>query len=298
MKTKHLFRSTQTRWATALLVAAAAMALTGDTQAAGKGNGGNVGGDVSGWIFTQVWFDDTYLDGGSLANGLVGDGFPYIYGEQNVETLIGRNFSISLDFNKSDKKAALRKVRFNGGFPAIEPVPAGCMPVLADPSLLVVVTPTPGTGPVINNPNDEAKDAALGFGGQDQDDTPVGFQRHVNGGLTFKDDNNVIWVIRFGRRLAGGGDLFSPCASCLVVERLPNVLVDGESRGQWGFATEATAGGTHIGYLYRDNRPPHAATELWGIVRLSFSGLIESLTPEPEPSATGYEIPEDPDLCP
>jgi hypothetical protein len=85
----------------------------------------------------------------------------------------------------------------------------------------------------------------------------------------------------------------------MVVKRLDN-LPSGFS--QWEFLTENRATASepekHTGYLYRDNRPPHLATEFWGTVELPISGIIESLTQETAAALQGYEIPEDPDGCP
>jgi hypothetical protein len=109
--------------------------------------------------------------------------------------------------------------------------------------------------------------------GEDHDDTPVGCCREVSARLTIKDDRDETWIIRFGNNISAGGSLFAPCGDNVIVKRLPNV----SGKSQWEFSTEG------LGYVYRDNNPPHTATEFWGSVSLPFSGIIESLTDELEP---------------
>jgi hypothetical protein len=99
-------------------------------QAGRKGGGGNVGGDVSGIIFTQftqVEFDPTHRGLGVIDNAVGGDGGGlYVYNVDNVETFVGRNFNIIMDFNTKPKKPSIRKIRFPNGFPTIQAVPAHC----------------------------------------------------------------------------------------------------------------------------------------------------------------------------
>jgi hypothetical protein len=90
----------------------------------------------------------------------------------------------------------------------------------------------------------------------------------------------------------------------VAVERLANVDSDEDGQpddpgiSRWEFFTEPTADG-HIGYLFRDNRPPHSPTEFWGAVEVSFSGVIHSLTDEEvPPAAVCSEVFPDTEGCP
>lgn len=291
MKINSLFRTLPSRLTMPLLLlllVISALASGFSAQAAGKGNGGNVGGDLSGWIFTQVEVDDNYR-GGSLANGLVNDGNPYVHGVDRVEALIGRNFSILMDFNKQPNKPSIRKLKFPSGLVVSYSIATvsslGCLPS-------GTLTPPTGPAPLIANPSKLAVDAELSFAGQDHDDTPVGCARHVNCRLTMKDDNGRTWIVYFGSRLSAGGNSWAPCGSCLTVERLPNLGGNNPGISQWEFYTEPldfdgdSTANEHIGYLFRDNNPPNAPTEFWGAVNLPFSGIIESLTLEPVPTTS------------
>ncbi len=86
---------------------------TDEDHSHGGGGGGKVGGDVSGWIFTKVTFDDGVL------NAVISDGGEaYVDGVDRVQTRIGRNFDIRMDFNTHNKKDSIRTLYFPGGFPA------------------------------------------------------------------------------------------------------------------------------------------------------------------------------------
>ena len=258
---------------TCLVMAALGTVLTvpETAQAApggGKGNGGKVGGDVSGWIFSKVKFDD----GGSV----ISDDFTsadnpdgwYVDGEDRTQMRIGRNRNILMDFNTHNKKDSIRTLVFSGGFPA--PVLDGVTP----PILSGGPTTTPsGPGPAIGSES-AAKDAKLVIKGEDHDNSPVDPEpRRENAVLTVKDDKDETWIVHFGKDVSGGGSEFAPDGDWIEVTRLPNV--DGKSL--WTFST------TGLGYVYRDNNPPHSPTEFWGVVTIPFSGTIESLTDEPEP---------------
>jgi hypothetical protein len=107
--------------------------------------------------------------------------------------------------------------------------------------------------------------------------------RTENAKLTIKDDNGETWIVHFGTKASGDGSFFAPDGDDVVVTRLHNVdsdedgSPDNPGKSQWEFST------TGLGYVYRDNNPPHSPTEFWGVVTLSFSGTIESLTDELEP---------------
>lgn len=250
---------------------------TPETTMAGKGNGGRVGGDVSGWIFSKVTFDS----GGAVESDGNGE---YIDGVDRTEMRIGRNFNIIMDFNTHNKKESIRKLKFTIG-PLTEVFPGPCYPSLSDNR--VITERTPGIAePTIA---DLADDAKLEIYGQDHDDSMLNCKRYVNARFTIKDDNGQNWYIYFGRRQWANGSYYSPCGSCVIVTRLhnldsddPGVEPDYPGIAQWKFSTEDDGNGNSIGYVYRDNNPPHAPTEFWGTINLPFSGIIESLTDEPK----------------
>lgn len=255
----------------ALLLAATAAFVTLNTQAAGKGNGGNVGGDVSGWIFSQVSLDDF------PGAGIVSDtGAPYVDGQDLVEALVGRNFNIRLALNTKKGKRS-RSFQFPNGFTVI---PNGacaallstpCEPQLSDAPVVCSTT----DGPDLLN--DRAVPAEFEILGQDHDDSPVGCVRHVNARLRLTDKNGQGWWVFFGSKAPANGVLQAPCSSCVTIERKNNVA----GKAVWSFFNESP----FVGYLYRDNQPPHFPSELVGIVSLPFSGTITSLTSEPEPDS-------------
>lgn len=139
---------------------------------------------------------------------------------------------------------------------------------------------TPGEGAIGPTIELAAQDAELLIKHEDHDDTPVGCCRGVGARLKVKDDNGETWFVWFGV-LYG-----LECRDYMIVERLPNLDLDGDGQpdnpgiSQWKFSTAGR------GYVYRDNNPPHASTEFWGVVTLPMSGIIESLTDETEPAGS------------
>jgi len=240
----------------------------------GKGKTGDVGGDVSGWIFCRVTFDDS----GAVQSDRKGE---YVDGVDLAAMAIGRNRNISMDFNTHNKKDSIRTLHFPSGFPTPQWPANNCLPILDNR----LTAPT-GPDPEITL---AAKDAELSIKGEDHDDTPVGCSRAVNAVLTVKDDNGETWFIYFGNNIGGGGtNLRAPCGDDVIVERLSNADFDGdgELNSQWSFSTSG------LGYVYRDNRPPHGPTEFWGALSLPFSGTITSLSNEPEPDGSCCDFPD------
>ena len=267
--------------ASALLSGALVVGLVGNMESTalakkgGGGNDGNVGGDVSGFVFCQVTFNDR------IADGVESDGRgPYVDGTDRADIRIGRNRSVQMDFNNHKSKPSLRTLHFPGGFLAPAAPAPGCEPTGTTPPTAGIAPPSIALAAV---------DAHLKFGGEDHDDTPVGCRRLVNAVLTVKDDNGQTWVVHFGPRTSPGGFVNAPCGSYMVVERLPNTA-DGKS--QWSFRNfdadvtgETNLPGINgLGYVYRDNNPPHAATEFWGTVSLPMSGTLTSLSDETAPT--------------
>ncbi len=117
---------------------------TGEEHSHGGGGGGKVGGDVSGWIFCKVTFDDRESDG--VESDGVGD---YVDGADRTEMRIGRNFDIHMDFNTHKKKDSLRTLYFPVGFPAPVLPPVDRLPeVLRQPqerTVVVRVALSPGS---------------------------------------------------------------------------------------------------------------------------------------------------------
>lgn len=256
----------------------------------------------------------------TYANGLVADGDnlappslllpltavtpPYKDGLDRVGVKIGRDQNISIGL-AMQKKPAIRFVQVEPQFPtvgAVESVFPNCVdcapsgavytserPVIAN-QRLGAASPQ---GSAVNTGNTMLLIYGLNF-----DDMPPNAVRHVSARLTFSDDNATVWGLYLGARIFPGGYKYAPHGSCMVVQRLANV----GGKARWRFYTEpqavANAGQTeywHVGYLYKGfSSPPVFA----GVVNLSLSGTIESLSDEPPPSNGGYINPDDPDECP
>jgi hypothetical protein len=294
-----------------LVLAVALMSISGVASAAkggngkGGGNGGNVGGDVSGWIFIDAVLDDHHLGDLGTSNALVsdvydqnGDPVPYESNVDRVEAAVGRNRNIGINLNDHKKKASIRKFRFQyvdaggglvAGFPPIDvscqataPICQSEKPFFCAPVPLTPVLAADGSAP----------NASLSIKGEDHDDSPVRCVRHVNAELQVTDVDGMLWHVYFGSRPSGGGTVKSPCASCVTVDRLPNVDSADPGFSQWQVSTEWP----HTAYLFRDDNPPHAPTEYHGMVTLPFSCVITSQSEEPVPDPSGDCLDSDP--CP
>ncbi|MBI2950124.1 MAG: hypothetical protein HYY23_21020 [Verrucomicrobia bacterium] len=298
-----------------ILALGALLALATHSKAASKNGGGTT---TTQPIGVQFWLDDFWLDevhGLTFPNVLIADGDtyaqpslglpatavtpPYKDGLDYVSAKIGRDERIIVNLVSQFKKPAIRFYLVNPGFPAVNPVSSACAPsgVVYTDERPAVANQILGAG---SSRQVSTGNSMLIIYGQDFDDMPPGVVRHVNARQNFADDNATVWAVYFGARIFPGGFQYAPCGSCMLVQRLPNTA-DGKSR--WRFSTEAqvitnAAGETenlHVGYLYKGfSSPPVFA----GIVNLSLSGTIESLSLEPEPSSEGYTVPDVPAECP
>lgn len=253
----------------------------------GKGGGKGGGGTSSQWIDVQIWLDDIHSVDPGRANGLVADdaNLAYTHDQEKVRAQVGSSGNIDLNLNTKSNKPAIRHFLLPNGFPSV--LDLGCAPegvTLTDerPALRNVIP-----------------DAWLQIMGPDFDDLPPGYVRHVNARIAFQDEAGQVWMLHYGARPLCSWEFpdcmqYAPCGSCILVKRLPNTP-DGKS--QWQFATEPRDG-LHLGYLYRLSSDRNTPTMLAGIIDLPWSGLIETLDPQPLPPSEGYVIPDDPPECP
>lgn len=324
MKTNSQFAGILGRYwvsRTVIMASGVLLALAWNTEAASKSGGGTASTQP---IVAQFWLDDFWLDelyGLTFPNGLVADGNthaqpslglpftavtpPYKDGIDYVGAQIGRDQSIYIGL-AIQKKPAIRFFQVEPRFPivsAVETVFPGCSGCA--PSGVVYTSERPviahqrlgsasPQGTDVNTGN-----TMLAIYGLNFDDMPPGTVRHVDARLTFSDDNATVWALYYGARVFPGGYQYAPHGSCMVVQRLSNV----GDKARWRFSSEAqlvthAAGQTeyvHAGYLYKGfSSPPVFA----GVVNLSLSSTIESLSSEPEPWSVGYAIPENPPGCP
>lgn len=275
------------RMGSATIAAGVLLALACNSEAAGKSGGGGTTKDQP--IDVQLWLDDVHpvpvIDPATglpadLPNGVVGDGLPYRHGQDRVSAQIMPDQNINVHTAQFNKPP-IRHFLLNGGFPPDVP-----------PEWVCPTSSVAGTSerPVFDSP--VIPISMFQIYGQNHDDTPSGleFIRHVNARLVITDDTGRTWTVRYGSRLSPDGFQYAPGGSCMSVVRLPKT---DEGKSRWRFWTE----GTHLGYLYLFEGNP--VREVFaGVVVLPMSGTFESLTVEPEPSSSGYTVPEDPPDCP
>lgn len=281
MKTKHLFHSTRTHWATALLVAAAAVALTVDTHAAGQVIRATITLDREHTSITNR------LTTGQGINELRGDNpnasaVTYEHGTSGgkIAAEIGRNRNIALDGNTGGKVNAGRTAFLDlaGGF--------GCAN-----SVEVDFDGTPGCDPCVNTfpalPNSRFGALALdadSFGfpdnfflviwGQDYDDLQIGCTVDTFARLEFEIAGQV-WAMWWGPYWTGGGTA-NPESPAIKVTRV--------SLSEWRFQTT----GDHRAALYRRN--PNYSHEYHGQFTVKFSGKAVALPGQALPAGNHCDI--------
>ena len=88
----------------------------GNGKGGGGGGDGDVGGDTSGWVFTETFLDVMHPNG--IPNGAQADDpdRSYVHEVDSVESFIGRNFSIDIFLNNHKKKASIRTLHLTDPF--------------------------------------------------------------------------------------------------------------------------------------------------------------------------------------
>jgi len=240
--------------------------------AKGKPPGGGGGGEVGQEIPVCIAFDDAEGD------GIKNDGDAYCDGDSNkkVTAIVGRNFNIVLETNNSNKRTAGRTLWLDLGNPV------GC----ADS---VNVDVSDGAGGDVDGICDECIDsvpdlpvtrfgmlpsgqqsgypdsATLKIFGRDLDGLQVGNTVDTCAQMNFSVGGQS-WVLYWGSFKVPGGWTYAPNTSPVTVTRLDN--------DTWRITCAGDA------CLYRDNNPPHRATEYHGQVNIPFGITAVAITHE------------------
>lgn len=234
------------------------------TKPPGDGGGGEVGQEIA----VCVAFDDASCirSDADSPQGQV----PYCDGDANgkVTAIVGRNFSIVLETNNTKKRTAGRTLYLDlSSLPGC----AGSVPVdVSDgaggtsdgvcddcvdgvPDLPTVRFGTLPSGQKVGYP----EKAKLEILGRDLDGLRVGYSVATNARLSFTVGGQS-WVLHYGPHKVPGGWTYAPGTGAVTVSRTDNDTWRVES----GALGEAC--------LYRDNNPPHRATEYHGQVLAPF----------------------------
>jgi len=235
------------------------------------GNGGEVGQGIDACIV----FDDL------VGDGIKSDGFAYCGGEKKskITAGVGRNMTMGLDTNDSNKRTAGRTVWLDLS------VSLGCVSQVdisdvdgnrgpdgvcddciddAGPDLPEVRFGDLPSGQKFGYP-DRAK---LVIKGRDLDGLLVGNTVNTYASLNF-DVGGQSWVLWWGPYTSGtGGVTFAPGSDPVTVERMDN--------DTWRVKTT----GMSRAFLYRDNNPPHLPTEHHGQFLVPFAFTAVAITHE------------------
>ncbi|MBI2927558.1 MAG: hypothetical protein HYY24_17825 [Verrucomicrobia bacterium] len=306
MKTNHLFHSTRTRWATALLATVMAMALTLNTHAAG-GTQSAGGKDIK----VTITLDrvHTSLDRqttGQGVNELRGDDpnatfVTYINGGK-ILAMVGRNRWISLDGNTSSRIRDGRTLyldfanalgcalsgKVDNGLAALNGINDGICDPCADTTPLL---PDSRFGALDN-------DDVAGFpdnfdfiiAGEDYDDLQTGCTVNTWARLMFTIENEPWFLVWGPYKSPGGANINSPDVSPVQVKRV--------SLSEWRFQTT----GNHRAALYRSYANDGLGNrEYHGQFDIKFSGTAVALPNQTLPPGNHCNVqvvPVDPVPCP
>ena len=119
-------------------------------------------------------------------------------------------------------------------------------------------------------------------GGEDLDDLPFGCTHEDNARLTFTDGVDT-WVLQWGPYDSAGGPGLCPGSGHITVTRTDD--------NTWDFTTT----GNHLACLYRQENPPHAATEYHGQFFVPFSGMAVAVKNQTAPVVASCPAQEDRD---
>ena len=289
MNTSQPFHSTRTHWATAGLVAAVAVALTLNTQAAG-GSQSAGGQDIK----ATITFDREHtsilnrLPTGQGVNELRGDvpsatNVTYINGGK-ILAQVGRNRHISLDGNTSTKITSGRTVYLDltnalgcAGSGKVDTQPDG------------VCDPCVDTTPLLPDSRFGVLDTddVAGFPdnfnfivvGEDYDDLLIGCTVNTWARLMFEIGNDAWFFIWGPYKSAGGGNFNSPDSSPIQATRV--------SLSEWRFQTT----GNHLAALYRSYANDGLGNpEYHGQFRVKFSGKAVALPNQTLPAGSHCDV--------
>jgi hypothetical protein len=250
-----------------------AILVTPETALAkGKPPGGGGGGEVGQEILVCIAFDDAEGD------GIKNDGDAYCDGDAKgkVTAIVGRNFNIVLETNNSRKTTAGRtlwldlsdslgcdasvKVDVSDGAGGdVDGICDDCLDSVPDlPAERFGILPS---GQNFGYPDN----AKLEILGRDLDGLLVGNTVETNARLSFSVGGQS-WVLYWGSFEVPGGWTYAPNTSPVTVYRHDN--------DTWIITCTGDA------CLYRDNNPPHRATEYHGQVLVPFGITAVAITPE------------------
>jgi hypothetical protein len=259
-----------------ILWAVLAMPETALAKKPVKPPGGGGGGEVGQEIPVGIAFDET----GCIRSDQQdehGD-VPYVDGEQKgkVTAVVGRNFNIQLDTNNINKRTAGRTVWLDLSNAL------GC-----DASVKVDVSEGAGGDPdgICDDCIDSVPDlpaerfgtlpsgqqygypdsAELYIRGRDLDGLRVGNTVDTSAQMNFSVGGQS-WRLYWGSFEVHGGQTYAPGTSPVVVKRLDN--------DTWQITCAGDA------CLYRENNPPHRATEYHGQVVVPFGFTAVAITHE------------------
>lgn len=254
-----------------ILAALWAVMATPETALAKKPGGGG-GGEVGQDIPVCIVFDD------AVGDDVKSDGDFYCDGDSNkkVTAIVGRNFSIVLETNNSKKRTAGRTLWLDLGNPVgcatsvnvdVSDGAGGDVDGICDPCFDSVPDlpaerfGTPPLGQKFGYP-DRAK---LQIWGRDLDGLRVGNAVDTSSQMNFSVGGQS-WVLYWGSFKVPGGWTYAPNTSAVTVTRLDN--------DTWRITCAGDA------CLYRDNNPPHRATEYHGQVIVPFGMTAVAITHE------------------
>ena len=242
-----------------------------DKPGGGKpGNGG--GGEVGQEIAVCLAFDDA--DG----DGIKTDGDAYCDGDEKkkVTAIVGRNISIVLNTNNSNKRTAGRtlwldlsravgcedsvKVDVSDGAGGdVDGICDDCLNAVPDLPTVRFGTLVPG------QKRGYPDSASLEILGRDLDGLLVGDWVATNARLKFSVGGED-WILHWGPHTVPGGWTYAPGTAPVTVTR--------DGLDVWRVVSIGEA------CLYRNNNRPHRATEYYGQVTVPFAFTAVAMEPE------------------
>ncbi|MHC4498712.1 MAG: hypothetical protein ACYS21_06310, partial [Planctomycetota bacterium] len=243
-----------------------------------KPPGGGGGGEVGQLIPVNI----SFLSGGIQSD----DSTKPVYSDgdlkKKVTAIVGRNFNIVLEPNNSNKKTAGRTLWLDLSNAIMVPVQVnvsdgagGDVDGICDDYVPGVPDlPTVRFGPITSGQKSGCPDnAKLEILGRDLDG--LGVVDNVEGRQSMVDTNARLkfsvggqsWILHWGPHKAPGGWTYAPGTAPVTVTRL--------DLDTWRIENL-----TGDACLYRDNNPPHRATEYHGQVTVQFSMIAGAINHE------------------
>ena len=214
-----------------------------------------------------------YTDGGGIAGEYENSK------KKKIQASVGRNRHVVLRLNKGTSRT------LNVDMPPGETCCASTR-VDVDPANGVCDVETTCDDGLIPAPPDlDLSIVNLLFNtGEDLDDLPETCEHHDNAIMGFTATSTVggeeNWVLRWGPYDGAGGAGQCPNSGPVVVTRTGD--------NTWSFTTT----GDHLACLYRQQNPPHGATEYHGQFFMPFSGVATAIENQVAPDAPVLGCPE------